>query len=97
MRIEVEKRKVDIVAICDVCKVRLTDKNIAHHAKEDHRHGVMTGLELSFYIYSNEFARNPSGSGVKGELLNGDTDLCKTCHKAVIQWYLDHIEPGSGI
>ena len=95
MRIEVEKRKVVIVTLCDVCKGKLTDENVAHHAHEDRRHGVMTGLGLSIYISSNEFAR--SGGKVKGNLLDGDTDLCKKCHRDVIQWYLDHIEPGSGI
>jgi len=77
--------------------VRLTPENKAYHAHSDHRHGVLTGLELSIRIDSNEFARNPDGTGIKGGLLKGGTDLCKQCHKKVIQWYLDHIEPGSSI
>ena len=98
MRIEIEERKVNIVTVCDVCKVKLTAANKAYHAHEDRRHGVMTGLELSISIYSNEYARSfEFGKEIKGKLLDGDTDLCKKCHKAVIQWYLDHIEPGSCI
>ncbi len=97
MRIEVEKRKVNIVTICDVCKVKLNSENTAYHAKRDCRHGVLTGLDLTISIYSNEFARRPEGSRVNGDLLDGDTDLCKKCHRDVLQWYLDHIEPGSGI
>ena len=95
MRIEVEKRKANIVTICDVCKVKLTSENRAHHASEDHRHGAGASLELSIYIYSNEYPRD-SGS-VKGKILDDETHLCKECHKAVIEWYLDHIEPGSSI
>lgn len=97
MRIEVEERKANIVTICDERKIKLTDKNTAYHAKEDHRHGIMSGFELSVYIHSNEFARRPKASVFKGDLLDGKTDLCLRCHKVIIQWYLDHIEPGSCI
>ena len=102
MRIEVEKRAADIITICDVCKVELIDKNTAYHAKEDHRHGVSIpgskiGVQLTFFIGCYYDQRNLEGADIKGVILDGKIDLCKKCHKAVIQWYLDHLEPGSGI
>ena len=95
MRIEVQKRKANIVTLCDDCKVKLTSGNTAYHAHADKRHGIMTGLALTVHLSSNEFARIPVG--VEGELLNGETDLCKKCHTNVIKWYLEHLEPGSSI
>lgn len=92
MRIEVEKRKANIVTICDVCKIILTHTNRATRAHRDQRYGIMTGLELTVRISSNEYARSFGESKVDGEPLPGETDLCRKCHKDVIQWYLDHLE-----
>ena len=92
MRIEVEKRKVNIVALCDNCKIVLTGKNRAWRAHKDQRYGIMAGFELTIYIHSNEFAREWDGSKVEGSLLGGHAELCRKCHKDLIQWYLDHLE-----
>ena len=97
MRIEVTKQKVEITTVCDVCKVVLTPKNIAYHAKEDHRHGAGASLDLSIYISFHYDQRSLKDTGITGDILEGKIDMCKKCHRAVIQWYLDHIEPGSGI
>ena len=92
MRIEVEERKANIVSICDVCKVTLTRENRANRAHKDQRYGIMTGLELTILISSNEYTRGLGKSKVIGKPLDGETDLCRKCHRDVIQWYLDHLE-----
>ncbi len=102
MRIEVEKRKVDIVTLCDVCKIKLTNKNTAWHCRHDTRYGIGVpgsdiGVELSVRIGCYHDQRNLKGVDITGEILKGEIDLCKECHKGIIRQYLDHIEPGSCI
>ena len=97
MRVEVVKRKADIVTLCDVCKVELTDKNTAWHCRHDTRYGVGVpdsdiGVELSVYIGCYYDQRNLKGADINGEILEGKIDLCKKCHKEIILWYLAHLE-----
>ncbi len=97
MRVEVVKRKADIVTLCDMCKIKLTDANRANHCREDTRYGVSVlgsdiGVELTVYIGCYYNQRNLKGTDIKGEIQEGKIDLCKKCHKEIILWYIDHLE-----
>lgn len=97
MRIEVVRQKADIVTLCDICKVKLTDTNKAFHCRHDTRCGASVpgsdiGVELTVYIGCYYDQRSLKGANIKGKMLEGEIDLCRKCHKGIIQWYLDHLE-----
>lgn len=97
MRVEVVKRKADIVTLCDVCKIKLTDVNTSYRCRHDTRYGIGVpnsdiGVELSIRIGCYYDQRNLKGVDISGEILDGELDLCKKCHREIIARYLSYLE-----